>query len=207
MELNKARKLAEQLKEALAGACERIEIAGSIRREKEIVKDIELVAMPRLHLDLLGQYNPAISQEIDSVLLGLVHRGLLRVGDKNGPKYKKFLVTTGDPNDLINLDLFLVTPPAQWGVIFLLRTGPDKWSQRCVTSRLKGGWLPTLYQVRDGAIWKGERDPYIVDTPEEKDVFELMDLPFVSPQHRERYVGLQWWKPLPEPTPRSNYGR
>jgi len=40
--------IAEQCRKALAPYCERIEIAGSIRRGKPQVKDIELVAMPKM---------------------------------------------------------------------------------------------------------------------------------------------------------------
>jgi DNA polymerase/3'-5' exonuclease PolX len=39
--------IAERVKAELAPYCERIEIAGSVRRRKPQVKDIELVAIPR----------------------------------------------------------------------------------------------------------------------------------------------------------------
>lgn len=45
--LAQARAVADLLVSYLAPACERIEIAGSIRREVPEVKDIELVAIPR----------------------------------------------------------------------------------------------------------------------------------------------------------------
>jgi DNA polymerase/3'-5' exonuclease PolX len=47
MELIKARRIAEELVKILRPACSRVEIAGSIRREKSEVKDIELVAVTR----------------------------------------------------------------------------------------------------------------------------------------------------------------
>ena len=47
--------IAESLVEKLRPACERIEIAGSLRREKAMVGDIEIVAVPRLERDLLGE--------------------------------------------------------------------------------------------------------------------------------------------------------
>ncbi len=47
MQLDKALEIAEKTKELLAPYCERIEIAGSIRRKKPEVKDIELVAIPK----------------------------------------------------------------------------------------------------------------------------------------------------------------
>ena len=48
MELSKARDIADQVIERLRPHCERVQIAGSIRRGKERVKDIEIVASPLL---------------------------------------------------------------------------------------------------------------------------------------------------------------
>lgn len=47
MKLDKALEIAERIKELLAPYSERIEIAGSIRRKKPEVKDVELVAIPK----------------------------------------------------------------------------------------------------------------------------------------------------------------
>lgn len=47
MKLAQALAIAEKVKALLAPHCERIEIAGSIRRKKPDVKDIEIVAIPK----------------------------------------------------------------------------------------------------------------------------------------------------------------
>lgn len=47
MRLEQAQRLAQQLVVDLEPACERIEVAGSIRRQRSQVKDIELVVIPR----------------------------------------------------------------------------------------------------------------------------------------------------------------
>ncbi|MBU2597552.1 MAG: hypothetical protein KJ757_08345 [Planctomycetes bacterium] len=47
MELQKAKAIAEELKSLLEPACERITIAGSIRRQKPDVGDIELLCIPK----------------------------------------------------------------------------------------------------------------------------------------------------------------
>ncbi len=46
MELEKAQIIADQVKNKLAPFCERIEIAGSIRRRRPFVHDIDIVAIP-----------------------------------------------------------------------------------------------------------------------------------------------------------------
>jgi DNA polymerase/3'-5' exonuclease PolX len=47
--------IAGRIVEALRPYCERIEIAGSLRREKPMVGDIEIVAIPRRPVDLFGE--------------------------------------------------------------------------------------------------------------------------------------------------------
>jgi len=53
-----AQAVADELLEALGSACERIVVAGSLRRGAAEVKDVELVALPRMGVDLLGQPRP-----------------------------------------------------------------------------------------------------------------------------------------------------
>ncbi len=47
MRFEKAYSIAERVMKLLKPFCDRIEIAGSLRREKEEVKDIEIVAIPK----------------------------------------------------------------------------------------------------------------------------------------------------------------
>src|SRR3990167_9592187 len=63
--------------------------------------------------------------------------------DKNGrgawgPRFKRALyqVTMSKLNRNVGLDIFSVLPPAQWGVIFAIRTGPaeDRKSTRLNSS-------------------------------------------------------------------------
>jgi len=163
MELKRARAIAEKLVEKLAPYCERIEIAGSIRREKAEVGDIEVVAIPAPFADaLLPELIP----------------GARFI--KNGSRYKQIALPEG-----INLDLFLVRPPVQWGVIFLLRTGPAEFSHKAVTRKRLGGLLPSDCQVAYGQVWRHEK---VIPMPEEEDFLKLLGLPGLAPQERGRHV-------------------
>ena len=86
------------------------------------------------------------------------------------------------------LDLFVVTPPAQWGVQMVIRTGPNKpennFSQWMVTQRAKGGALPDGYYVKDGAVYNAREGMQAVSTPEEKDFFMLCGLEWMEPGER-----------------------
>jgi len=148
--------------------CIKLAVAGSARRRKPEIGDIELVALPAPALDMFGLENGNQLETLDWSTFGSVI--------KNGPKYKQIALPEG-----LNLDLFIVTPPAQWGVQFLIRTGPAEFSHKLVTSRMYGGLLPSYLKVKDGAIWSRN---HIIPTPEEQDVFDLLGIPYIEPENR-----------------------
>jgi DNA polymerase/3'-5' exonuclease PolX len=168
--LKDAEKIASLLLTSLRPCCQRIEIAGSIRRRKSEIGDIEIVAIPVPSLDMFS--NPSYEPH----LLDLVNWKEYGEIIKSGHKYKQIALTEG-----INLDLFIVTPPAQWGVQFLIRTGSADFSHRFVTTKHHGGLLPGYLKVKDGAIWSHN---HIIETPEEIDVFNLAGVPYVEPEMR-----------------------
>lgn len=71
----------------------------------------------------------------------------------------------------------------QWGVIFLLRTGPADFSRRFVTPRRQGGMLPEWALVKDGAIWHRSTGK-VIETPEEDDVWKLLGIEPIPPEAR-----------------------
>lgn len=172
---SQAASLAERIKAALAPGCSRIEVAGSIRRKKATIGDIEIVCIPRMMTDLFGveMLDP---YGLDYILAELVEAGRLGEPLKNGPAYKQFPVPAVDG---LNLDLF-ITKPDQWGIILAIRTGSADFSRRLVTQRNKGGLLPSDCVVSGGAIRRGAE---IIPTPEETDVFELVG-GWVEPEAR-----------------------
>jgi len=135
-----------------------------------MIGDIEIVAEPKSYLpDLLGE--PTETHSIDTFPWDTL--GTLKI---NGHKQKRIIM----PGE-IQIDLFIVTPPAQWGVIFLYRTGSDKFSKRFVTPKSFGGCRPSCYRLEDGAIWNKDK---LIPTPEEKDVFELFGVKYITPGER-----------------------
>jgi DNA polymerase/3'-5' exonuclease PolX len=167
------RAMADALVAKLTPACTRIEIAGSIRREAAEAGDIELVAIPKFVPDLFGD-SSAIT-EVDLLLPTLPIRLL-----KNGKKYKQFTFddARGRP---VQVDLFLQTDPATWGVNFLLRTGSDAFARRMVTPRLHNGYMPDGFRVLHARVWRAGA---ALSTPEEHDIFDLWGMPFAPPRGR-----------------------
>lgn len=184
--LAEAEQLATEVVDLLRQACERIEIAGSIRRRKATIGDLEIVCIPKVHQVMGGLFGdqPELTNLLEQRVWSLLDAGAFgKRLDKNdrpavGEKYKR-LSYKG-----MGLDLFSILPggKAQWGVIFLIRTGSAEFSHRLVTPREQGGWMPSGLYCHQGAIW---RNAEIVPTPEEEQVFELLGREYVEPHLRE----------------------
>jgi DNA polymerase/3'-5' exonuclease PolX len=205
--LAEAERIAKDILAWLAPVVERAEIAGSIRRRKPEVSDIEIVCVPKIEetvLDLFGQATDTRNMVDELATDGLcdssTHNGgrLLDVRlDKNrrqalGSRYKRLMwIIDQDPGE-VALDLFSVFRPAAWGVIMAIRTGPAEFSQRLVTQRSKGGLLPDHMSVKDGDLMI---DPNVSamehrawmllrDQVEERDFFEAIGLDWIEPEAR-----------------------
>jgi DNA polymerase/3'-5' exonuclease PolX len=179
--------LAEKIKATLAPGCERIEIAGSIRRQKATVGDIEIVAIPRLCPDLAAQLSlfgepPRMVSALDLLLEKLLEDKGNFSRDKNGEHYKNFLIEIDEDEIQIGLDLFLTTRP-QWGYILALRTGPGDFNQAWVTQKIKGGLLPSQYSFSGGWLWEGDKR---IPTPEEEDVWNVVGVN-IPPDKRDAW--------------------
>jgi DNA polymerase/3'-5' exonuclease PolX len=178
MEHQKAKAIADRLLSQLGPYCERIEIAGSVRRGKPDVKDIEIVAVPKI-TEMSDMFGNSVSgeSEIDVAVRQLVQAGARLI--KNGPRYKQIALPAPDG---INLDLFLVLQPAQFDVLFAIRTGPAEFSKWLVTPCKDGGALPSHCRIKDGAVLE---DGAIMPMPEESDFFSFLGLGWIEPGQRQ----------------------
>ncbi len=170
--------VAQHLVTVLAPACERVEIAGSLRRGRATVHDVEIVAQPRPARDLFGAVDERAPCELDQVLARLEREGRIArretaAGQRWGPKWKAAIaVRTGVP-----IDLFCVRPPAQWGAILAIRTGPASLSERLVTQCKRRG-----LRCEDGRLVTVTGQT--LETPDERAFFALCGVPFVPPEER-----------------------
>lgn len=191
--------LAEKIKFELSPACTRIEIAGSIRRQKKYVGDIEIVAIPKMRpdigaqLSLLGDPPQAVSA-LDILLNHMVaNKENFRRGDKDGQLHKNFLIEYDEDGSEVCLDLF-ITSHNQWGYIYALRTGPGEYNRAWVTQESKGGLLSDSVRCIGG--WLVGADGKGINTPEERDVFKWVEGGFIPATDRD-----QWRKYCEVPRP------
>lgn len=163
-----AHSIATKLIDRFAPNCTRIELAGSLRRRKSTVGDLELIAIP----------TDALYAQLDDLLATgkIRHREPRRAW---GQKLRSFLMDTSGVT--VQVDLFLQPDPATLGINYMIRTGSSEFSHRMVTRRSQGGWMPDVYQVNEARVWC---DGVALDTPEEADVFRLWGMEFVEPEFR-----------------------
>lgn len=184
-----ARTHAQELLTLLSPGCERIEIAGSIRRETETVGDIELVAIPRVTAEVApdGLFGDEITTETDHlarVVASLTGSGIVTPDAErpaDGPRYSKLTHWSG-----MQVDLFTVRPPATWGVLFLLRTGPPTFSHWLVTEAKRRGHHIASGQLHLGGLGCpiGTTPCQVIDTPEEGAVFDALEIAYRPPHLR-----------------------
>ena len=179
-----AKHFAGELIAGLNESCLRIEVAGSVRREKPEVKDLELGCIPKP-----GAPRPEFGQKpfpswLEHGLHALQEAEVLGSRIKDGPKYKQIIINTGGmAGDLFKLDLFIVRPET-WGVQFAIRTGPAEFSHKLVTRQDWGGLLPNNMKVEDGCLWNVVLG-YAIPTPEERDFFDALGLEWLEPKARK----------------------
>lgn len=161
MEYSKILPIAEATKKILAPHCERIEIAGSVRRKKPDCGDIEILCIPKPYG--VGLFASGIA---------LVMQDWPVVRGEFPCKYTQRFLPCG-----IKLDLFTATRE-NWGLIFMIRTGPWEFSKK-----FAGSWIPAAgYKCHDGYLHN--RNGAVIPVYEEKDLFEKFNVTFIEPENR-----------------------
>jgi len=159
MRLQEATAIADRVKQILSPYCDRIQTAGSIRRQKPIVNDIDLV--------IIQKPEPALS--LPALLLSM---GVLKL---NGPQIKRLYL----PNDNITLDIYIATP-LTWATLLLIRTGSKENNVRLCSLALRKGWQ--LKANGDG-LFNKHHNRVAGDT--EQSIYQALGLPYQEPEERD----------------------
>jgi DNA polymerase/3'-5' exonuclease PolX len=213
MKLETARQIGMHIVRALTPACNRIAIAGSVRRGKANPKDLELVYIPRLQEEQINLLDRAIVPVTDNTVATLIRTRYLAldaVVRRNGNRYKRLVVPPTSPwhpgpdeidpsvNDgQIVVDLFRADE-SNWGYIYALRTGPGDFNALWARKPWHGGCCPIEIKLQGGNLW---RNGQTVPVPEEEDFFREMGLPHWPP-HERSAIALSKWM-LDQVSPRN----
>lgn len=160
MNLFQAQSIAEDFIAEFGKYCQRIEVAGSVRRKKlNNIKDIEIVIIPYSHR--LSELKHIIRAK----------------GGKFPSKHTSF------HHGSAKIDLY-VTDAERWGCIFLIRTGSSDFNKALMKYA-----RDNYFNFRDGRLYKiqdyCEGSGIPLETFEEEDVFKHLDLEFVEPERRK----------------------
>jgi len=177
------------IRDCLAPDCERLEAAGSVRRGRPEVKDLEVVAIPRFREiqdenDLYRQ--PKMVNCLKDHLNKMAAMGLITL-TKNGGRYMAFdWMNTG-----LRVDLFTATEET-WPLVYMVRTGPPAFNMMLLERAQDLGyrilWGTGIFREED--ILPGEppeprtgAKPIPVET--EADIFALLGMDYIPPNKRE----------------------
>ena len=154
VELERAKKIAAEAIKWLSPYCQRIEVAGSVRRQKPVVNDLDLVVIP---CDRWG---------LDSALMRL---GKYKM---SGNKIARLEM------DSISLDIYFATPET-WATLLFIRTGSKENNIRLATLAKNRGWH--LAASGDGLFDEtGKRSA----GENEESIYEALGLPWQPPEER-----------------------
>jgi len=201
--LAKAYKVASYILELLQPHCERIHIAGSIRRMQPQVKDIEIVCEPKKQIvkrDLLGNETYETAKEFTQALTTITQQKVK--GDTTG-RYMQVITSSKNCPGIV-LDLFMPKPEDYWRQ-YAIRTGSAEYAHYVIAAAWsRKGWVGIngdLYKRSEcqSKMVSGKR-VYTIPSPSlraqrskltvppvwrsEGEFFTWLDLPYMDPEHR-----------------------
>lgn len=175
--------VAREVCSALRPACERLVVAGSLRRRKDDIGDVEIVyvSASEIRPDPEDFFRNRSFSLADEAIEALVSSGTFvrRLNSKGTPAFgpKNKLVRHVDSG--MPVDLFATTDAAWWNYL-VCRTGPADSNVRIAKLAQARGyqWKPYgegFSRVSDGAL---------IPMQSEREVFQFVGLPYLEPWER-----------------------
>jgi len=146
--------------------CIRVEVAGSIRRHKATVNDIDIVIQPKSNSWL--QLIKAIRREFDAIT------------EKQGQKLATLYVPFASMQDqgLLQVDLYRASR-STWGILLLIRTGSAEHNIYLAKLAIRKGYRLAYSK---GLLNEGGE---VIASETERDVFQALGLDYIPPEERE----------------------
>jgi DNA polymerase/3'-5' exonuclease PolX len=182
MQLAHAQGIAQELITILNPFCDRIEVAGSVLRKKNICKDIELVIIPKQEITFEGLFKDeeVITYPIDKFLwedyrfdFRLNKDGKRMYGDKN-----KLLLFETEKYGIIALDIFTADQSNFMMVKFIRTGGAENNKKIAITANQLGMSL----KIYESCFTDRRGFTYRMDSEEQ--IYKFLDLPYLKPEER-----------------------
>lgn len=178
------RPVAEYVVGDLSDLCATIEIAGSLRRGKPYVGDVEIVALPKRASELLARLDTWVAT--GKAWKAIYSNGTTRWGEK----YRGLRLARSE----FTVELFLADAD-NWGYVYWLRTGPGDANayvmQQCIARH-------SPYRAVEG-YWREVESGRRLRVAEEAELFRLLGMAYVYPKDRtlddyQRRMNCRWVK-------------
>lgn len=160
---SEASSIAEDLVSQLRPHCSQIDLAGSIKRRKPTIGDVEIVCLP-----LPYDASPLFCSGIATVV-----NQWEKVKGELPCKYTQRILPSG-----MKLDLFM-PDPAGYGLQLAIRTGSAEWSHK----RLATAWVRAGFKSEGGLL--RDQAGRVLPCRTERELFERIGLKWVEPVDRE----------------------
>lgn len=178
-----AQAVATELIRWLDPACERLVVAGSLRRQKPFVGDVELLYVPKIEKrpdpeDMFAWQDVNLADETISTLERtgvLTRRKTVNGRETFGPLNKLMLHRASG----IPVDLFCETSAADWFRSLVIRTGPKELNVRLITTAAKSGISVHAYRAGLTDL-RGEN----ITCESEEQFFSICNVPYLEPKER-----------------------
>ena len=160
MELQQAQKLSQEVVSLLSPHCQRIEVAGSIRRKMPFPRDIDLVLIP-------GNQG--------ALAVALQNLGThISMGERMARRLYKG----------VGVDIYIASPET-WACLLLIRTGSKEHNIRLTSLAKRRGWQlhadgRGLFNGREDT--DAHRGRTAGDT--EESFFKALQIPYLPPERR-----------------------
>jgi DNA polymerase/3'-5' exonuclease PolX len=186
---DKATAVAQEIIDVLQDRCEKICVAGSLRRRKPFVKDVEILFVPKFEMAIVNKpptdlfAAPPVTQQVnmaETAIQCLLDAGLIaKRPNKNGVE------AWGAKNKLgihchsgIPVDLFTATLDTFFNYL-VCRTGGAENNVRICQAAISRGWKWNPYGIGFSRP-DGELAPML----SEREVFDFVGLPYLEPWQR-----------------------
>jgi DNA polymerase (family 10) len=169
LNLSKAENIANQIKTAICSHCDRLEVAGSIRRKKPVVHDIDFVAVAK-----------------DDAEWRKINEELKRLKAKPGCAGNSIIKAYVPCQDgLFQVDTYRAKP-STFGVHLLIRTGSAEHNMWLAAFAISKGMR---LKYSEGLI----KESSVIAGEDENQVFAALGLPYPLPTEREIFDKRPVW--------------
>jgi DNA polymerase/3'-5' exonuclease PolX len=161
-----AAKIAAEFLRKTGDLCQRIEVAGSLRRHEPVVHDIDFAVIPKGRD--FGKWRDAVKRRVEEI------------GGKNmvfGEYISDFLFKG------VQVNFFLCPGPKSWGVTYMWATGPTGHTIGMTIKARDRGLV-----INSRGIWTRDAQPKLVPARTEEEVGKILGWKYKPPETRGKDV-------------------